>query len=191
MGGRCASAVLGSFLVAVVGFGCAAQSGSTPASTASTDGGESGNGGGRAALVPVSQTERHSTMASTSLMSARPSLQDFVAVADLRDVHFDFDRYDIRPADAGILDTTAAWLKTHPDHTLLVEGHADERGTNEYNLSLGERRAKASMNYLASHGVPATRITLISYGEEKNVCGEKSESCWSRNRRAHFMVKAR
>jgi len=191
MGGRCASAVLGSFLVAVVGFGCATQSGSTPASTTSTNGGESDNGGGRAALVPVSQTERYSTMASTSPMSARPSLQDFVAVADLRDVHFDFDRYDIRPADAGILDTTAAWLKTHPDHTLLVEGHADERGTNEYNLSLGERRAKASLNYLASHGVPATRITLISYGEEKNVCGEKSESCWSRNRRAHFMVKAR
>jgi peptidoglycan-associated lipoprotein len=193
MVGRCASAVLGSLLVAVVGFGCATQSGSTQASTASTNGGESGNGAG-AAVVPVSQTERYSTMASTSpmsAMSARPSLQDFVAVADLRDVHFDFDRYDIRPADAGILDTTAAWLKTHPDHTLLVEGHADERGTNEYNLSLGERRAKASMNYLASHGVQATRITLISYGEEKNVCGEKSESCWSKNRRAHFMVKAR
>jgi peptidoglycan-associated lipoprotein len=188
MVGRCASAVLVSLMVAAVGFGCASQSGSTQASTASSNGSDSGNGAGSNAMMPVSQSERHSTMASTGL---RPVLRDFVAMADLRDVHFEFDRYDIRPAAATILEATASWLKAHPDHRLLIEGHTDERGTNEYNVSLGERRAKASMNYLTSHGIQTTRITVISYGEERNVCGERTESCWSKNRRAHFMVTAR
>jgi peptidoglycan-associated lipoprotein len=190
MGRRSASVVVASLLVAVVGSGCASQSGSTQASTGGTSGGQSGHGMAGAAVVPVSQaqSERHSTMASATV---RPSPKDFVAIANLRDVHFDFDRYDIRAADTGILDASAAWLKAHPEHTLLIEGHADERGTNEYNLSLGERRAKASMNYLTARGVQAARITITSYGEERNVCGEKSDHCWSKNRRAHFMVKAR
>ena len=74
---------------------------------------------------------------------------------------------------------------------MLIEGHCDERGTNEYNLALGERRAKAAMNYLVSQGVQANRITIISYGKERPVCNEQNESCWSKNRRAHFLVKAR
>ena len=120
---------------------------------------------------------------------ARPRLSDFVANADVRDIHFAFDSYEIRPGDVKILDVTMQWLKTHPDAQLVIEGHADERGTNEYNLALGERRAKASMNYLVSRGVQATRIMVLSYGEERNVCNEKTEGCWSQNRRAHFLVK--
>jgi peptidoglycan-associated lipoprotein len=123
--------------------------------------------------------------------AARPSPRDFVAVSDLADVYFDFDKYDIRPNDARTLDSNAQWLKRNPDHLLLIEGHCDERGTNEYNLALGERRAKSAMNYLVSQGVQASRITIISYGEERPVCTEKNESCWSRNRRAHFLVKPR
>ena len=73
---------------------------------------------------------------------------------------------------------------------MLIEGHCDERGTNEYNLALGERRARATMNYLLAQGLPATRITIISYGKERPVCTEHAESCWARNRRAHFLVKA-
>ena len=185
MVGRSASVVVVSLLVAVVGFGCASQSGTTQSGA---NGSDSSNGAAGAGVVPVSQTDRDGGMSGTS---SRPSLQDFSAVADLRDIHFEFDRYEIRVAEAKILDASAEWLKTHPGYMLLIEGHADERGTNEYNLALGERRAKASMNYLTSHGLQATRITITSYGEERNVCGEKTESCWSKNRRAHFLVKAR
>jgi peptidoglycan-associated lipoprotein len=122
---------------------------------------------------------------------ARPSPKEFVAVPEMRDVFFDFDKYDVRPSDAKILDANAAWLKTNAQHLVLIEGHCDERGTNEYNLALGERRAKSTMNYLVSQGIQASRITIISYGEERPVCTEKTEECWAKNRRAHFLVKPR
>ena len=122
---------------------------------------------------------------------ARPSPKEFIAVAEMRDVFFDFDKYDVRPSDAKILDANAAWLKTNAEHLVLIEGHCDERGTNEYNLALGERRAKSTMNYLVSQGIQASRITIISYVEERPVCTEKTEECWAKNRRAHFHVKPR
>jgi len=118
----------------------------------------------------------------------RPS--EFRETDNLKDVFFDFDKYDIRQSDAKVLDTNAAWLKTN-NSLVLVEGHCDERGTNEYNLALGERRAKATMNYLVGQGVQANRITIISYGKERPTCTERSEACWAKNRRAHFLVKAR
>jgi peptidoglycan-associated lipoprotein len=114
----------------------------------------------------------------------------FEATKDLRTIHFDFDRSDIRPGDAAILDANARWLGANPRHAVLIEGHCDERGTNEYNLALGERRARATMNYLVSRGVQASRMSTISYGEERPLCTEKTEGCWSRNRRAQFLVKA-
>jgi peptidoglycan-associated lipoprotein len=122
---------------------------------------------------------------------ARPSPKEFVAVPEMRDVFFDFDKYDVRPSDVKILDANAAWLKTNAEHLVLIEGHCDERGTNEYNLALGERRAKSTMNHLVSQGIQASRITIISYGEERPVCTEKTEECWAKNRRAHFLVKPR
>jgi peptidoglycan-associated lipoprotein len=121
----------------------------------------------------------------------RPSPKEFAAVDALKDVHFEFDKYDIRPEDAKTLDANSSWLKSNAENLVLIEGHCDERGTNEYNLALGERRAKATMNYLVSQGVQANRITIISYGEERPVCNEKTESCWAKNRRAHFLVKPR
>ena len=121
----------------------------------------------------------------------RPAIKDFVAAPDLADIHFEFDRADIREADAKTLDSHAKWLKAHADHHLLIEGHCDERGTNEYNTALGDRRAKATMNYLVAHGVPVSRISLISYGEERPVCAQHDADCWAKNRRAHFMMKAR
>src|SRR5437016_4109562 len=83
----------------------------------------------------------------------------------------------------------AAALKASASQLLLVEGHCDERGTNEYNVALGDRRAKAAMNYLVTQGVRANRITVISYGEERPLCTEHNEACWSQNRRAHFLVR--
>ncbi len=114
---------------------------------------------------------------------------EFRAIDPLNDIHFDFDKYDIRPNDAKVLDENAGWIKANPSYLILIEGHADERGTNEYNLALGERRAKAAMDYLVSQGVSARRLTLVSYGEERPVCEEKTEACWARNRRAHFLGK--
>ena len=122
---------------------------------------------------------------------AVPHPSEFVGSANLKDVHFDFDKYDIRPEDARILDADAAWLKSRPNDLVLIEGHCDERGTNEYNLALGERRARAAMNYLVGQGVQARRITLISYGKERPACTAHDESCWALNRRAHLLVKAR
>src|SRR5262245_17017073 len=88
----------------------------------------------------------------------RPSPKDFAAVDALKDIHFDFDKYDVRPEDAKTLDANASWLKSNAENLVLIEGHCDERGTNEYNLALGERRAKATMNYLVSQGIQANRI---------------------------------
>ena len=117
--------------------------------------------------------------------------REYTANAALADVHFDFDKAVIRSGDVKILDASAGWLKANPEQLLLIEGHCDERGTNEYNLALGERRAKAAMSYLVSRGVEASRITLISYGKERPLCTEKAERCWAQNRRDHFLVKQR
>ena len=128
---------------------------------------------------------------ATAAPTTRPSPKEFTESAALKDVFFEFDKYDIRPEDTKTLNANAAWLKSNADNLVLIEGHCDERGTNEYNLALGERRAKSAMNYLVSQGVQANRITIISYGKERPVCNEQNESCWSKNRRAHFLVKAR
>ena len=116
---------------------------------------------------------------------------EFAPSPNLKAIYFDFDKYDIRPDDAKTLDGDAAWLKANPNNLVLIEGHADERGTNEYNLALGEKRAKAAMNYLVAQGVQASRVTIISYGEERPVCTEKTEACWAKNRRDNFLTKAR
>lgn len=105
-----------------------------------------------------------------------------------KDVHFDFDKYDIREDMRATLDSIAVWLKKNRDVNILIEGHCDERGTNEYNLALGDKRAKATKDYLFSLGVASNRINTISYGEEKPLCTEQNEDCWQRNRRAQFVV---
>jgi len=120
-----------------------------------------------------------------------PKPAEFSPTAALKDVHFDFDRSDIRPGVAKILDSNAIWLRAHPGAQVLVEGHADERGTNEYNLALGDRRAKVTMNYLIGQGIQANRFVTVSFGEERPVCTAHEEGCWGKNRRAHFLVKER
>ena len=121
--------------------------------------------------------------------AARPNPREFSQSAQLKDIRFEFDRYDIRAEDAEILDANAESLKANSKLHLLIEGHTDQRGTSEYNLALADRRAKASMNYLVSRGVRSNRISIISYGKERPMCVQASEDCWSQNRRAHFMVK--
>ncbi len=143
------------------------------------------------ASAPSAAAAPAAAAAAAPAQTPRPSPKEFMAVAALKEVYFDFDKYDIRAEDAKTLDANAAWLKSNADNLVLIEGHCDERGTNEYNLALGERRAKATMNYLVSQGIQANRITIISYGEERPVCNEKTEACWAKNRRANFLVKPR
>jgi peptidoglycan-associated lipoprotein len=106
-------------------------------------------------------------------------------------IHFDFDKSNIRAGDAKILKTHAAWLKANPGHVVEVEGHCDERGTTEYNLALGERRARSTQEFLVAEGVPVDRITTVSFGEERPLCRERTQACWAQNRRAQFTVKER
>ncbi len=108
----------------------------------------------------------------------------------LRDVHFDFDRYDLRPDIREVLKDHATWLKANPQVKVQVEGHCDERGTNEYNLALGAKRAESVKRYLIDLGISADRLSTISYGEELLLCKEQTEACWANNRRAHFVVRA-
>ncbi len=118
-----------------------------------------------------------------------PPPEQFVPVPRLADIYFDYDAYAIRPEDTRVLDENAAWLRANPDGLVLIEGHADERGTSEYNLGLGDLRAAAALGYLVAHGIPAERMVAISYGKERPVCTEQSEGCWARNRRARFLIK--
>ena len=103
-------------------------------------------------------------------------------------IYFDTDQYNVDSADAAALQTQAAYLNQYPQISITIEGHADERGTREYNLALGERRANAAKNYLVSLGVAANRISVISYGKERPVALGSNEAAWAQNRRAVSVV---
>jgi peptidoglycan-associated lipoprotein len=109
----------------------------------------------------------------------------------LGDVYFDFDKAELREDARERLSRNAQWLREHPQFEVTIEGHCDERGTNEYNLALAERRAGVTRDYIASLGVTGGRLRSISYGEERPQCTASSESCWAMNRRAHFVVTGR
>jgi peptidoglycan-associated lipoprotein len=115
-------------------------------------------------------------------------LYSFRPTSELKDIHFQFDKYDLDSSSKGVLKQNADFLKQHPSVKVEIQGHCDERGTNNYNLALGQRRAASTKRYLASLGIPENRLHVISYGEEKPFCGETNEDCWGQNRRAHFMV---
>ncbi len=108
----------------------------------------------------------------------------------LRDVYFDYDSFDLDETARQTLQDNADWLKEHQSARIEIEGHCDDRGTVEYNLALGAKRAAAVKNYLVALGIARERMTTISYGEELPLCHEETESCWSRNRRAHFVQGA-
>ncbi len=106
----------------------------------------------------------------------------------LKDIHFDYDLYEIRRADEEILRENAAFLKKNPQMKIQIEGHCDERGTSEYNLALGERRANSTKRYLVSLGIASDRISTISFGKERPLDPGHNEGAWAKNRRAHIVV---
>ncbi|MBI4212575.1 MAG: peptidoglycan-associated lipoprotein Pal [Deltaproteobacteria bacterium] len=111
------------------------------------------------------------------------------ATDGLNRIHFDFDKSNIKSEFEPVLRNNAAWLQAHSKKNVVVEGHCDERGSNEYNIALGERRANAAKNYLKNLGVAANRMDSISYGEERPMATCHEESCWWQNRRAEFVAK--
>ena len=120
--------------------------------------------------------------------SVRANLNE--RLAKLEDALFDFDKYTIRTDavtalqdDVGVIRDI---LASYPDQKLLIEGHADERGSAEYNLALGDKRAQAAEAFLNSMGIPANQLTVISYGKDRPVCSDQTEACWQKNRRAHI-----
>jgi peptidoglycan-associated lipoprotein len=109
----------------------------------------------------------------------------------LGEVHFEYDKYDLRDADRAVLTKNAEALKKYDFLTITVEGHCDDRGSIEYNLALGDKRAKVSFEYLVSLGVAANRMKTTSFGKEVPLCKESTEDCWARNRRDHFTVSGK
>lgn len=117
-----------------------------------------------------------------------PVVKESGVSTGLNDVYFDFDKFVIRDDAKSALQSSAKWLSSNPKAKIKIEGHCDERGTNEYNIALGEKRAEAAKKYLVSLGVKADRLSTISYGEEKPQCKEQNEDCWQKNRRAHSTI---
>jgi len=153
-------------------------------------------------LMAACETPKEETTASTSTATGTPSTPSAPVESagiqpgsqeDLIDkvgdrVFFDFDKYDLKPEGRSSVEALAAWLNSFPAVTLTLEGHADERGTREYNLALGERRANAVKDYLIALGINAGRLTTISYGEERPAVPGSYEEAWAQNRRSQFVV---
>src|SRR5437016_3422919 len=118
---------------------------------------------------------------------AGPSIEELFT-KEVRDAYFDLDKADLRPDAREALSKTADFLKNYPSVKVNIEGHCDERGSTEYNLALGDRRAAAVKQYLVGLGIGADRISTVSYGKEKPFCMESSEACWQQNRRGHFVM---
>lgn len=179
-----------SFVLAVALAACAPSATPSPDTAASggaasssqagsgTRGGEGGRGGTREADTGASSLKQ--------LQAGKAPVTP--ASSPLKDVYFGFDRYDLAPEAREILRANADWLKSNPTARVEIEGHTDERGTSEYNLALGAKRAQAVREYLVTLGIAGNRLSTISYGEEIPVCREATESCWQQNRRARFVI---
>jgi peptidoglycan-associated lipoprotein len=171
-------------LVLVIG-GCASSAAKKPDATSAAStakpGDKEGAGEGQRGGARESATPGQSSL--DQLKEGKSA-----AAGPLKDVFFDFDRYDLRADARDTLKSSANWLKGNGAARVEIEGHCDDRGTNEYNLALGAKRAQAAKDYLVTLGVSAERLSTISYGEEIPVCKEQSESCWGQNRRARFVI---
>ena len=143
----------------------------------------------KAARIREEEAKREKEFEKSLVAKREPGIAGEVFESKmLKDIHFDFDRYDIRPEDAEILKENAGLLMKYSSVKIQIEGHCDERGTNEYNLALGERRANSAKNYLISLGLSTDRISSISYGEERPADPGHNEEAWAKNRRGHFVI---
>ncbi len=123
-----------------------------------------------------------------AVQPASESGQKIAATAELKDIHFDFDKYNLRPEDRAILSTHADWLLKNADYKVKIEGNCDERGTEEYNMALGQRRADEAKEYLLNMGIAKKRISTISYGKDRPLDPGHDEEAWAKNRRDDFVL---
>jgi len=120
--------------------------------------------------------------------AANNATEEELFAQNVKDIFFDYDKGDIRASEQGSIQADAQFLQQHPNIHITIEGHCDERGSTEYNIGLGERRAQAAKNYLISLGITADRMDTVSWGKERPFCTEQTEACWQENRRAHFVA---
>jgi len=165
--------------------GCSQETASTPAPAAAPE-----KPAAATEKPPSSSLSNPSAQASSLEAHQQGTLGKGENTGPLQDVYFEFDSYDLSPESRELLKGHATWLKANPQATVEVEGHCDDRGTSEYNLALGAKRADTVTRYLTDLGIPMGRLSTISYGEELPQCKEQNESCWAKNRRAHFVVKS-
>lgn len=125
--------------------------------------------------------------ASPIVKSSAPTVQDLFD-KEVKDAYFDYDKADVRTDARDALSQTAQFLRAYPQVKIVIEGHCDERGSTEYNLALGDRRAAAAKQFLASLGISADRMETVSYGKERLFCSASTEECWKQNRRAHVIM---
>jgi peptidoglycan-associated lipoprotein len=140
------------------------------------------------AATPAPPATQTPTRSRTPDAATRARIQDLLD--RIQDAYFDYDKHTIRPdAQKALTDdahTLAEILKNYPEYKLTVEGYCDERGSEEYNLALGDARAKQAKDFLVSLGIPADQLRTVSYGKDKPICTDQTESCWQKNRRAHI-----
>lgn len=207
----CVALIVGAFMVSL--FGCASKSGQSGGNTQASQpqaksgagqelpdtsfSGQDGSGGLRG-LDKNPSEERlgsgGSLMAKADPGSGGRQMEDIraeqaAAAAGLRDVFFAYDSFAITEDARMVLAHNAEWMKANPGAHLKIEGHCDDRGTSAYNLVLGEKRAKAARNYLVELGVTPNHLSIVSYGKERPVCKEHTESCYAQNRRGHVLLK--
>jgi peptidoglycan-associated lipoprotein len=156
----------------------------TPSSSTSYTITATGPGGSADANVRITVTP---AAPSAPVSSAAPSLDELFA-REVQDAYFDLDKADIRGDAKNALSMTAQFLRSYPQIKVTLEGHCDERGSTEYNIALGDRRAQAAKDFIVSLGVPADRVQTVSYGKERPFCMDHNEACWQQNRRAHFVM---
>jgi peptidoglycan-associated lipoprotein len=157
----------------------------TPAESTTYTVTASGPGGNADATARI--TVNVPTAPATVTEAPKNTSFDQLFMQEVRDAYFDLDSAEIRPDAREALQKTAAFLKGYPNAHVTIEGHCDERGSTEYNLALGDRRANAVKQYLVNLGIPAANLNTVSYGKEKPFCMESSEACWQQNRRGHFV----
>lgn len=177
-----------SILLAIIFGACA------PATTARQDFGAASKSTAGQSPTGRGEGERGSQQESKTASSALDQLKAgkppiTPASSPLKDAFFDFDRYDLSAQARTVLRGNADWLKSNPSVRVEIEGHCDDRGTSEYNLALGAKRAQTARDYLTTLGISPDRLSTISYGEEIPVCKEQAESCWRQNRRARFVTR--
>jgi peptidoglycan-associated lipoprotein len=184
--------------LALLAAGCGGKSNRPPATTAAPPPSTGSSTGTRAPVTTAPTPTPEISPDDSSLASLEDpdnisglTIDELNDRQPLADIRFDFDSAVLSDAARATLEDHASWLKRNPTITLLIEGHCDERGTVEYNLALGERRAGATADYLMSLGIPSGRLKTISYGKEFPLDPGHNEEAWARNRRAHFEITAK